>query len=134
MLQSTLAILAWKGKMAIYRGILQKAALIKTSNTGITVISTSSSSTVVEFPTDVRLAYVQATNRFLDDRLTFGPLTVWSTRSNPKRLVFENAGNGNGGWLCFEVDTTPGVTMKASKKTAPKKAGLKKPPLKKAST
>ena len=132
-LRSRLEISAGKGKMPIYKGILQKAAFIKTSNTGIKVISTSSSSTVVEFPTDVRLAYVQATNRFLDDRMTFGPLTVWSIRSNPKQLIFENAGNGNGGWLCFEIDTTSGVALKASKKTAPKKAGLKKAPLKKTS-
>ena len=91
--------------MAVYRGIVQDGRLIRSNNAQITVIS-SNDWTVIAFPKDVSQAYVQATNRFIGDRLKLGALTVWSDDQEPKQLMFENAnGNGKGKWLCFSVKT-----------------------------
>ena len=102
--------------MAVYRGILQNGKLVKASSTAIKVVSTSKDSTVVAFPADVRMAYVQATNRFIDDRITLGPLTVWSVKTKPKELAFENGATEGGGgkWLCFEVDTAAALTARSA--------------------
>lgn len=94
--------------MPTYKGVIQKGSLVKSSHPGISVVLVSAESVTVSFPKDVRMAYVQATNRFLDDRIRLGPLTVYSVPQKPNELVFENGSplEGGGKWLCFQVETT----------------------------
>lgn len=92
--------------MTTYRGIVQKDAIVRSSNRGIKVIATSEKWVTVQFPADVSKAYVQATNVFRGDRVTIPSITVWTDSKETKRLMFENSRQARGEmFFSFQVDT-----------------------------
>lgn len=95
--------------MSVYKGLVDSDSFVRVNDPGLSITVNSGINMEIEFPEDVTEAYVQATNWFPGDRITFQAITVYTSSTRRNVLLFERLRNGSGrqstGWISFQVET-----------------------------
>jgi hypothetical protein len=102
--------------MAVYKGLVLRDSFARVNDARLRIVLVTTDNLTIEFPETVTLAFVQATNWFPNDRITFEALTVYG--EEPNQLTFERLRNSSGsqsvGFFSFEVDTGSNAEAKGT--------------------
>src|SRR4051812_49422864 len=99
--------------MPVYKGLVDRQTLRRVNDSRVRIALANNTLIQIEFPEDIRQAFVQATNWFPGDRVTSQALTAYTSDSHPRVMTFERLPDAGGtthpGFFSFEVDTNRSV-------------------------